>query len=154
MTRALAWLREGDRWIPGLFILAFLLLFAVNGRMVWIAVATNTGLVTDAPVITGAAALQVDIAFAGEAAREEPVSVIIRDATGAPVRGARVTLSAERTTRYAQKIRVPLEADGAVHRGRLALPLGGEWVLTARADTVAGPVEARRTFEVRPGRAP
>lgn len=154
MIRAVHWLREGDRWIPALIVLAFLLLIAVNARMVWIAFATNTGLVTDVPSAPAPARLALDIAYSGEAARAEPVSVIIRDATGQPVRGARVTLVAERTSRYPQKIRVPLEADGAVHRGSLALPLGGEWVLTARAETVAGPVEARRTVEVRPGRAP
>ncbi|MFQ3667076.1 MAG: FixH family protein [Sphingomonadaceae bacterium] len=152
LRSASKWLRTGDRWIPGLIVLAFLAMVAVNGRMVWLAIASDPGLVTDAAPVPDVAPFAVAIAFEGEAQRVSPVAVEVRDLAGRPVPANRITLTAERPTRYAQKITVPLEADGTTHRGRLMLPIGGEWVLTARAETQAGRIEARRTVEVAPGR--
>ncbi|MFQ3594545.1 MAG: FixH family protein [Sphingomonadaceae bacterium] len=146
------WLLQGDRWIPGLIVLAFLAMVAVNARMVWLALVSHPGLVTDARPLPQVAPYAIAIAFEGEAQRASPVVVEVRDLAGRPVRADRITLTAERPTRYAQKIAVPLEADGMAHRGRLMLPIGGEWVLTARAETQAGRIEARRTVEVAPGR--
>ncbi len=156
MNRALNWLREGDRWIPMIFVAGFLLLFLVNGRMVWLAIATNPGLVTDRPSAAAgpAGAPEVAILFDGEAMRAEPVTVRLVDAAGQTVPARSVVLRAERPTRYAQALVVPLERRGTGWAGEVRLPLGGEWVFTVRAETDEGLLELQQTVEVRPGRVP
>jgi len=146
----LAWLRRGDRWIPFTLVLGFMVMLSVNGVMVWLALATHPGLVTDAPgAARGAAAIA--LAPDAEAIRLEPVSVRFDAAGRRDIRSA--TLFAERPGRYAQAVSVPLAAAGeGLWRGALRLPIGGTWVLTARAETPDGPVLVQRTVEVLPGR--
>jgi hypothetical protein len=159
MTRAIAWLREGDRWIPGIFILAFLLLFAVNGRMVAIAFANRPEIVNrpaaPAPLVAGATRLV--ISTPPDARAGEPFTATVRLAgpgdAPAAVRGE-VLLTAERPTRYAQKKHVPMAADGGAHSAILTLPLGGEWVLTAAAETPDGALVTSITIDLLPGTRP
>lgn len=151
MNRARAWLAEGDRWIPLAIILAFLLVLAVNFRMAWIAIATHPGLVTDGPRMAAPVGASILAPSEAEAMRAAPV--VVRFAAGRAAASAR--LVAERPSRYAQAVAVPLAQGGdGLWRGTLRLPIGGTWVLTARAETPAGPETVRRTLEVRPGQAP
>jgi hypothetical protein len=159
VTRAIAWLREGDRWIPGIFVLAFLLLFAVNGRMVAIAFANRPELVNRpaATALPATGATRLAIIAPADARAGEPFAVSVRIAAprGKPAlaEGA-VTLTAERPTRYAQKKQVPLTAQDGAYRASLTLPLGGEWVLTAVAATDDGPVATSVTLDLLPGTRP
>jgi len=41
-----AWLRQDNRWIPGLFVGGFAVVLAVNAVMIWLAVGTFGGLAT------------------------------------------------------------------------------------------------------------
>jgi len=154
MSRALAWLRTGDRWIPALLVLGFVLVIAVNGGMVWLAVATNPGLVTDGAARAAAAraAGAASIRFDGEAMRDEPVFVRLADGRGRPLAAHAATLRAERPSRYAQALRVPLEPRADGWAGTIRLPIGGAWVFTVRAETASGAVELSQPVEVRPGR--
>jgi hypothetical protein len=159
MTRAIAWLREGDRWIPGIFILAFLLLFAVNGRMVAIAFANRPEIVNrpaaTAPSVPGATRLAIVAPPDARAGEPFTATVRLESPRGAPALALReVVLTAERPTRYAQKKHVLLAAEGTGYSATLTLPLGGEWVLTAAADTPDGALVTSTTIDLLPGTRP
>jgi nitrogen fixation protein FixH len=155
MSRAAQWLRAGDRWIPALIILGFLIVFAVNGRMVWLAIATHPGMVTDVPPQPSAPQYAVAILYDGAAGQASPVSVRVQDRSGEDVAIATMSLVAVRPSRYAQAVVVELTPAAAAWRGSFNPPIGGEWVLQLSAETEDGAIiEVRRAVDVRPGRLP
>ena len=101
---AIAWFRQGDRWIPSLFVGAFLVILAVNSTMIWLAVSTFGGLATTdyyargrtynetlaAAETMAALGWQVEVTSRHQEDGTFLVEATMRDAHGAPLEGADV----------------------------------------------------------------
>lgn len=137
---------ENDRWIPTLIVVAFLGLVALEARLIFLAVTTFPGMVTDEPyqrglhyndVLAAEANQQqrgwsVRTSYAGAAGTSNTLLVSAFDRNGLPVTGASVQVIAEQVTRHAQAILTELrEAAPGNYTADLRLPLGGRWTLRA-----------------------
>ena len=146
---ALARLFGNDRWIPWLFVLGFLVLFAVTGSFVKLALTSFTGLVSTNAYERGLAYDEVLAAEAAQAERgwqmaiETPalsgegqtMRVALTDRDGAPIRGAAVHVLAERMSRYAQQMRFDLALqDDGTYAAPVAFPIGGRWLVSVLAE--------------------
>ncbi|MEM6711152.1 MAG: FixH family protein [Pseudomonadota bacterium] len=146
-----------DRWIPWLFVLGFLILFAVTGTFVKLALGTFPGLITTNAYERGLAYDEVIAAEQAQAARGwqmsldlprysgegQTVSVTLHDKNGEALSNGHVTLMAERMTRYAQQIHADLTYKGdGVYEGPIEFPISGRWFASVLAD-----VDGERHFE-------
>ena len=137
--------RPPGSWIPWLFVGFFLLVIAVNGTMIWIALGSWTGLATNQAYDRGltynrnleaaarAAALGWQPSLAATLDGETgTVELILNGADGAPVTGAEVTVRFERPTSEGLDFAVPLAGTApGVYRGGFVLPAEGAWNLHA-----------------------
>jgi nitrogen fixation protein FixH len=137
--------RPPGYWIPWLFVGFFLLVVAVNGTMIWLALASWTGLATNQPYDRGltynrnldAAARAATLGWQPAlAARLEgadgEVELLLNDAAGQPVTGAEIVVRFERPTREGLDFPVELAATApGTYRGRFVLPVEGAWNLHA-----------------------
>lgn len=143
MTAIKAWLISGDRWIPALIVVAFLVMVVANGTMIWVALGTWTGLTTGEAYDRGisynetlAAAdardalgwsVTVTTETAGDGYQTE---IVIADAVGAPVDGAVIVGRFVRPTHEGYDFDVDFRQVGAGrYRTTFAAPLAGQWDL-------------------------
>jgi nitrogen fixation protein FixH len=128
--------------IPWLFGAFFLVIIGVNATMVWFAVGSFPGLVTDRAYQAGltynrnleAAAAQarlgwqVDLEAQPLAEGPTAVSLQLRDRDGVPLAGASVTARFQRPVETADDLFISLDDLGQGHyAGQLALPRRGVW---------------------------
>ena len=137
--------RSPGSWIPWLFVGFFLVVIAVNGTMIWVALGSWTGLATNQAYDRGltynrnleaaarAAALGWQPSLAATLDGETgTVELILNGADGAPVTGAEVTVRFERPTSEGLDFAVPLAGTApGVYRGGFVLPAEGAWNLHA-----------------------
>jgi nitrogen fixation protein FixH len=132
-------------WIPWLFIGFFTLVVAVNGTMIWIALASWTGLAANQAYDRGltynrnldAAARQAALGWRSElAVRMEAeggeLELVLTGSDERPVSEAEIVVRFERPTSEGLDFAVRLEAAApGVYRGAFALPAAGVWDLHA-----------------------
>jgi len=138
----IAWLMEGDRWIPGLIVLGFAVMLAANGTMAWVAVGSFGGLATADYYDRGRTynqtlAMARDMAETGWSAelattpaREGRYLVEVRlsGADGQPLSGAQVTARFVRPSDAADDFDVVLEPAGnGLWQAEVAPPVPGLW---------------------------
>ncbi len=145
----IGWLTTGHGWIPLLFVAGFLILFAVTGSFVKLALTSFPGLVTTNAYERG---LAYDDVLAAERAQEEQgwqmdiqmprlsgegqtATIVLADRNGEPLSGGTVILMAERMTRYAQQVRLQLSDVGqGRYEGAIEFPISGRWFVSVLAD--------------------
>jgi nitrogen fixation protein FixH len=135
-------------WIPGIFVLGFLIVIAVNGILIFTAVSSFSGLETDSAYDKG---LQYNKALAAAAAnaetgwRAEPLvtggdngerklEVTILDRSGAPVTELRVEAFLVRPTNAGMDSAITLTDFGGGRYGAVFTPKAlGNWELRLKA---------------------
>ncbi|MBV6658853.1 MAG: FixH family protein [Devosiaceae bacterium] len=137
------------RWIPWLFVLGFLVLFAVTGTFVTLALSTFTGLVSTNAYERGLAYDEVIEAERAQEARGwqmaldmpalsgdgQQAAITLTDRNGEALAGATVVMLAERMTRYAQQVRVSLTDQGdGLYAAPISFPISGRWLISVLAD--------------------
>jgi nitrogen fixation protein FixH len=137
--------RPPGSWIPWLFVAFFLVVVAVNATMIWIALTSWTGLATnraydrgltynrnlDAAARAAALAWQPALAARMDGDGGE-VELLLTDAGGQPIAGARAVVRFERPTSEGLDFSVELAATApGAYRGRFVLPAPGAWNLHA-----------------------
>jgi nitrogen fixation protein FixH len=139
-----------SRWIPWTFVAFFLVVFAVNGVMVWFALASWTGLETTNPYERGLAynraleaareqaalGWQADFHFAQSGQRHGTLEFRLQERDGAPLAAARVDALLVRPTEEGHDFAVDLtEREPGRYGAEVELPLPGQWEvrLAARA---------------------
>lgn len=149
MTAMLTRLRQGDRWIPAMFFLFFLVVFSVNGVFIYLANTTWVGLVTEDPYHRGvnynevlaaeraqqslgwSHELALDVANISDGVVTGVVTMTLTDRNNAPLDGGEVAILMERAGRFSQVFRVPLEPVGqGRYSAEVTLPVGGNWHMT------------------------
>lgn len=143
MMGAKAWLMRGDRWIPGLIVLGFVVMIIANGTMIWVALGTWTGLTTDESYNRGLAYNEtldqaeardalgwtVDIATHTTSDGHE-AELVVADANGAPIDGAIIVGRFVRPTHEGYDFDVSFSQVGAGrYRAAFLAPLAGQWDL-------------------------
>ena len=143
------WFIGGDRWIPSLFIAGFLILFAVTGSFVKLALTTFPGLVSTNAYERGLAyddviaaeqaqavqGWQMDITMPELSGAGQTASVFLLDRNGQPLSGGTVIMMGERMTRYAQQVRVQLvDMGGGRYEAPISLPIAGRWFVSVLAE--------------------
>ena len=138
---AVAWFKEGDRWIPSLFVGAFLIILAVNGTMIWLALSTFGGLATadyydrgrtynetlETAEAMAALGWQVEVVSTPQEDGMYLMEATLLDDDGAPLLGAEVTGNLVRPSSDDQDMQVVLVAQ---EDGRWAVPVAaGLWEL-------------------------
>lgn len=139
-------------WVPGLFVLGFLIVIAVNGILIFEAVRSFSGLETDSAYEKGlhynqalaAAANNARIGWhaepivrpgriAGKAADRE-LEIVVTDRAGAPVTGLQVQAILVRPTNAGMDTPLSLTDRGNGHYGAVFTPKGlGNWDLRISA---------------------
>jgi nitrogen fixation protein FixH len=139
-----------QRWIPAIFVIAFLVIIAVNATLIVAASKTFSGLVVANPYQKGAeysASLQdlkeqhrlnwqhrIAVAPAGD----DGISLRVQwsDAAGLALSGLTVTATLERPVEKIDPLSVLLEdRGGGVYAASLRLPRAGIWDLRIRAES-------------------
>ena len=122
----ISWLKTGDRWIPGIFVLGFAVMLAANGTMAWIAVGSFGGLATADYYDRGRTynrtlATARDMAQTGWSAKLETspqgqgryrVAVHMSEADGQPLLGAQVSARFVRPSDADDDFEVVLQSQG------------------------------------------
>ena len=135
--------RTPGAWIPWLLGALFLIVVAVNGVMIWLALTSWTGLATNRPYDRGLAYNRnLDAAIRQSALGWQPslsvraadgegeVALELRDREGLPVTDAEAAVVFERPTSEGSDFQVVLEALApGSYRARFELPLPGVWNL-------------------------
>jgi nitrogen fixation protein FixH len=145
------------RHVLGTFLAFFAAIFFMNGALIYLAVATNSGLVANEPYRKGLAyneriAADERQAALGwtdklEVARNGAVALILKDSVGQPVSGLKVEAVLGRPATNREDIRVALsEVAPGVYEAEAAPLAPGAWLvaLEARADAGAQPVYRKR----------
>jgi nitrogen fixation protein FixH len=133
---------NGARWVPWLFVGAFLVVLAANATLVWVALGSFPGLETEGAYDKGlaydetlaAAARQealgwhaaIDLAPRGDG-RTARLAVAFTDAAGAPVTGLEVEALFRRPTVAGLDSTVRLSREGGGRHGALVELAPGQW---------------------------
>ncbi len=137
-------------WIPWTFVGFFLVVFAVNGALVWFALSSWTGLETDHPYERGlvynraleaareqaALGWRADFRFDQSGQRHGTLELGLTDRDGARLQGAKVDAELVRPTEEGHDFALDLsESEPGRYRAEVELPLAGQWEvrLAARA---------------------
>ncbi|NOV20227.1 hypothetical protein E5S70_29925 [Ensifer adhaerens] len=136
-----------DHWIPGCFIMFFVLLFGLEAAFVALASRSFTGLVTDNAYAVGLNYNEVlaqreaekklgwktDLSFEQSEGLAGQLSFRVLDANGQLLVADKVRATAERMSRFPQILAVNYERqpDGS-YFARLSVPLAGRWFIRAR----------------------
>lgn len=145
MSAAVPARRSAGTWIPWLFVAFFLLVVAVNGTMIWVALTSWTGLAANQPYDKGltynrnldAAARQAALGWRPTLSVRldggtGKVELLLTDAKGDAVDGAQATVRFERPTSEGMDFAVELQPAGAgAYRAEFAPPAAGAWNLHA-----------------------
>ena len=147
--RFAGWFFGSSGWIPLLFVLFFLVLFAVTGNFVRLALTTFPGLVTSNAYERGLAyddvleaeaaqarqGWQMDILPPTFSGADQIAAITLTDRDGAPLSGGRVIMMGERMTRYAQQVRTELVDVGqGRYEAPVEFPISGRWFISVLAD--------------------
>ncbi len=137
-------------WIPWTFVGFFVLVFAVNGVMVWFALSSWTGLEITNPYERGltynraleaareqaALGWQADLRFEQTGPRHGTLEFRLQDRDGGRLAGAKVDAELVRPTEEGHDFALDLsEREPGRYRAEVELPLPGQWEvrLAARA---------------------
>lgn len=129
--------RRSDKWIPWYFVAFFVVLAALDGIFVYVAVSTQTGVVTQHPYEKGLAynrtiadaEAQEKLGWQGRIDFTQPLlTFTLKDRTGSAITQAKATAYFSRATQQGYDFSTPLpgNADG-VYSGSVAFPLNGQW---------------------------
>jgi nitrogen fixation protein FixH len=149
---------RGSRWIPWAFVGFFLAVAAVQGVMIWLAVASFSGLATDSPYERGldynetlaakaaetalgwqAEARFVEGAAAAGAGRAGRLELELLDRAGEPIAGAKVAARLRRPVGPEATVEFALGPDGPGRYAAAAeLPLAGQWDVDLDVASPAG----------------
>jgi len=166
MGEQLSQIRRAPGWyIPWLFVAAFGAVFAVNGTMVWFALTTYPGLVSDHAsedglkfnrTLAAAAAQQqlgwqADLSFADQGGHRGQLGLTLLDQRQAPLAGAVVQARFIRPTSAGHDLTVILAEDHPGHYGAAVdLPLPGLWQVDLEVQHPGGHYHALRRLTVAP----
>jgi nitrogen fixation protein FixH len=129
-------------WIPWLFVAFFLVVVAVNGAMIWVALSSWTGLAANQAYDDGlqynrnleAAQRQAALGWRFRltarlvSRTEAEAELTVTDAQGQPLAGAEVAAMLERPTSEGADFRVVLAPSApGIYRARFELPMMGVW---------------------------
>lgn len=133
-----------DRWIPFYFVLFFVVIAAVDGIFIYLAVSTQTGVVTDRAYENGLAfnemlaraAKQDRLGIQQHATFKDGILVWdLNNRDGSPLTGARVTAHLFRPVASGHDFTVDVPAlTPGRYQTRLALPMHGEWAVRLKAE--------------------
>ena len=137
-------LRPRGWWYPWIFVAGMAVVFAVNGVLVFLALGTWTGLETAGHYEKGLAYNENLAAARAQAERGwqadveyDPAGMVtatFRDRDGIPLENLTVEALALRPTHEGYDVAADLtHAGGGLYRGRLHLPLPGQWQLRIHA---------------------
>jgi nitrogen fixation protein FixH len=145
--------RQPGWYIPWLFVLGFLVVFAANGTLIHFAYSSWTGLTTEHAYDEGVAynrtlaaqraqerlGWQVKLDFAGTQAGGGRIALALADREGRPLDGAEVTATLVRPTSGGHDHSARLEAAGpGQYQAAMALDLPGNWDLRLEIHHPAG----------------
>lgn len=137
-----SWLATDDRWIPGLFVLGFVVMLIANGTMAWVAVASFTGLATtdyydrgrtynrtlaaaESQAATGWS-VAIETLPAGEGRLTVSARLAARD--GRPLHGAEAVVHFVRPSDAGADFEVALAPTGdGLWQAEIAAPAAGLW---------------------------
>jgi nitrogen fixation protein FixH len=151
------------RWIPWLFVAGFLVIIAVNGVLVWVAIGTFSGLETDHPYERGldynrtleaareqqARAWQVSLDVVPSTGRRVSVVASFLDGRGRPIDGLTAEAEFVRPVRADDDVAAVLAGEGAGRYGaELELPLGGVWDVELIAEGESGRWQSRQRLQL------
>ena len=154
-----------DRWIPWSFVGFFLVVFLVNGIMLYFALGSWTGITTDDAYKKGLAyndrlaeaeaqaklGWQTRLAVPKEAGVDSEIVLTLRDRDGGPVSGAEVRARLVRPTHEGYDQEVSLVGDGrGQYRAAVALPLPGLWVAQVHVAHDRGSLKLSERFRTAP----
>ncbi len=140
----LNWLREGDRWIPFVFLAGFLVVLAANATLVIVALNSWSGLTTERSYAQGldynqtlaaaraqeALGWQAELTVEAQGPRRAEVHFSLTDRHGRPVKVESVRARFVRPTQSGQDVDITLTTRGGTdYRGEAELPLPGLWDL-------------------------
>lgn len=149
-----------SNWIPWLFVAFFVVVFAVNGVMIALAVDTKPDLVTDRPYDRGVAlALEQTrdrTPLSGEgdisldpATRTLSINLSVSHQDSRRLDDPKAHVVMELPSRYAQVLRMDLEqVSPGVFEGTRDLPQGGDWTVTLIAEDGERRFRAAQTLTV------
>ena len=133
-----------NRWVPWMFVLAFLVVGAVNAVFVYLAIHSHTGLVTEQAYEKGLAfnqtlakaeAMQaLGWNFSVELTSEDILSVRLVDKSGNPIQKAQVKGRMVRPVKSGYDYEINLAeqmkvGESGVYQARLRPPLPGSWTV-------------------------
>jgi nitrogen fixation protein FixH len=131
-----------DRWIPWTFVGFFLVVFAVNGVLVWAALSSWTGLETPDSYERGlvynraieaekeqvALGWRAGFGFNQTGVRQGMLELRLQGRDAAPLRGARVDAEIVRPTKEGYDFDVALKEQApGLYRAEIQAPLPGQW---------------------------
>lgn len=148
-----------DRLIPWYFVMAFAVVFAVNGFFVYVATSTNRGVVTDRPYEKGIhynetlAAQRAQSALGWTAQIEydnAALSVKLADKDGNPLMGAlaRAYIARPIEADLRQDLQLS-EIGGGRYAAPLELPKKGQWDITVSIEWNKTPFQSHRRLQVK-----
>lgn len=152
-----------DGWIPMTFLGGFLVIVAVNGLMIWLAIDTFTGVATERHYEKGlaynealaAAEAQAELGWVGEVSFEGNgpgagrLILELRDSAGRAVAGARVSALFQRPSRGGHDRATDLsELAPGRYEARVALGDPGNWVVRLEAHLGAARYQLTRRLNV------
>jgi len=153
-----------DRWLPWLFVLFFLVVFAVNGIMVYVGATTWTGLETKQHYKKGLAynetldevARQKALGWTADLSVEPKARHAVRldftllDKRERAIGGAVVIARLVRPTSEGHDVELRMDDFGAGHySGTVDLPLAGQWDVRVVAKHPSGDFRLTRRIVVR-----
>ncbi len=156
--------RRSPGWyIPWIFVGGFLIVFAVNGLMIYFATSTFNGLETEDYFLKGIhydqdiagakaqkdRAWKVDLAFVSEAPGKGRVTLNLRDKDGALLKDAKVRIKFIRPTMqgYDRTIQPESAGDGR-YVAAIDLPLPGVWDMRIAIDHASGDYQDQQRIMV------
>lgn len=156
--------RQPGWYIPWLFVAFFLVVFAANGVMIWIAMATYTGLETENHFVKGIhynddldgarrqaeRAWAVGVDFQSAAERKGTVALSLRDKHGNLLTGAKVVATFLRPTQagFDQTIELGYLGEGR-YGTDVEFPMSGNWDIRIRIDHSTGDWQDQRRIWVK-----
>ena len=162
-TRGIETERARGRWIPWVFIGGFVLVLAVNGTMIALALSSFTGLTTAEPYTKGLRfnedirhaeeqerlGWRVASGFEKRGERKGEIELKIVDRMDHPISGAKISAAFSRPVERGHDFAVALEPAGdGRYFGRIDFPLPGVWDVRYRVAHDGRVLEARDRFEV------
>ncbi len=149
-------MKPSDKLIPWYFVLFFLTFMVLDGIFVYIAIHTNTGVVTDKAYEKGLAydtlleesRLQKEAGIQHKTGFEEPLLRLeLQDRNGQPIEGANVTAKMIRPVQSGYDYDVTLTPQGkGVYTAEIHPPLPGAW--TAKLDAQWDGQSFRTTYRL------